>query len=129
MEEKNPEISPLLTADQPKSPSELRLSGVAHSLPKYLFNPKIMNSGDLNLSNSNDSLYKSDFDVRRKSAKKWKYDTCSLSSRNSEDEDEDLDASKASYFSSTSLPLTPFKNQVSSFCCLFHIMSISFIKN
>jgi hypothetical protein len=66
--------------------------------------------------------FQSDFDVSKTydtPRGKWrlKSDSCSLSSRNSDADDEDEEMYGTSHLSNTSLPLTPFKNQVR----LFHV--------
>jgi hypothetical protein len=125
-----PEISPALVAQDQLSPPNdgMRLSVASMSLPKHFAPkpPRKLPSNDSivsgNSSNEQMPIYKSDLDVRSSyESRKWRYksDTCSLSSRNSDADDEDDSDSfnsekkkSNSFLSSTSLPLTPFKNQV-----------------
>jgi hypothetical protein len=70
----------------------------------------------LSVSRGNNQ-YQSDLDLSKTyntPRSKWRHvsDTCSLSSRNSSVEDEDDISYGTSAISNTSLPLTPFKNQV-----------------
>lgn len=64
---------------------------------------------------SMNDMYLSDSEIKFNSKKsKNRYETCSLSSRNSDDDDED---DEFLALSRTSLPLTPFHHQVCLFEC------------
>jgi hypothetical protein len=121
----NYEISPAMgpTEDQVLDnnillpPSTLSASVPADFSPlPHRKKPSVDSYGSLTSSRGN-PLFQSDIDISKTydtPRAKWKYrsETCSLSSQNSDADDEDDEPYSTSHLSNTSLPLTPFKNQV-----------------